>query len=78
MHAWNRTKSQVILYIYQLFLYKFVPAPAYFRIKWQKIDLKSFFFQGKRKVIVSTNIAETSVTINGIVHVIDTGKVKAK
>jgi len=31
-----------------------------------------------RKVVVSTNIAETSVTIQGIRHVIDTGKVKAK
>ncbi|XP_071798276.1 ATP-dependent RNA helicase DHX33-like isoform X1 [Asterias amurensis] len=33
---------------------------------------------GKRKIILSTNIAETSVTIPGIKHVIDTGKVKAK
>lgn len=33
---------------------------------------------GKRKVILATNIAETSVTIPGIKHVIDTGRVKAK
>lgn len=32
--------------------------------------------QGHRKVVVSTNIAETSVTIDGIVHVIDTGRCK--
>ena len=33
---------------------------------------------GCRKVIISTNVAETSITIKGIKFVVDTGKIKAK
>ena len=33
---------------------------------------------GMRKLVLATNIAETSVTIRGIKYVVDTGKVKAK
>lgn len=35
-----------------------------------------FLPSSKRKVIVATNIAETSVTIDGIIHVIDSGYIK--
>ncbi|KAK4050892.1 putative ATP-dependent RNA helicase ucp12 [Microbotryomycetes sp. JL221] len=31
---------------------------------------------GRRKVVVATNVAETSITIDGIVYVVDSGRVK--
>jgi ATP-dependent RNA helicase DHX8/PRP22 len=47
--------------------------------KLQPEDQKKVFIpteKGKRKVVFSTNVAETSVTIPGIVYVIDTGLAK--
>lgn len=34
--------------------------------------------EGSRKVVVATNIAETSITINGVVYVVDPGFSKQK
>ena len=34
--------------------------------------------KGTRKIILATNIAETSVTIPGVKYVLDTGYVKAR
>ena len=34
--------------------------------------------RGCRKVLVATNIAETSVTVEGVVFVVDPGRVKQK
>ncbi|CCD63908.1 RNA helicase [Caenorhabditis elegans] len=56
-----------------------MPVPLYAALRPEK--QKEAFRktpQGARKVIISTNIAETSVTIPGIRVVIDSGKVKTK
>ena len=42
------------------------------------ITSSSLTLQGCRKVVLSTNIAETSVTIPGVKYVVDTGMVNAR
>jgi ATP-dependent helicase HrpA len=50
--------------------------PLYSRLSQEEQERVFNEYPGKRKVIVATNIAETSVTIDGIRHVIDPGYAK--
>ncbi|MGA2974887.1 MAG: ATP-dependent RNA helicase [Spirochaetia bacterium] len=47
--------------------------PLYARLSHEDQGRVFLDFPGQRKVIVATNIAETSITIDGVVHVIDSG-----
>ncbi len=55
---------------------KMVFLPLYGRLSQNEQERVFLDFPGKRKVIVATNIAETSVTIDGICSVIDPGFAK--
>ncbi len=58
---------------------KILPLPL-FRMMDQTSQNKVFLPapNGTRKIIVSTNIAETGLTIDGIKYVVDSGKQKEK
>ncbi|MBT4963343.1 MAG: ATP-dependent RNA helicase HrpA [Francisellaceae bacterium] len=49
--------------------------PLYSRLSWQQQQL-IFKRSSKRKIILSTNIAETSITVPGIKYVIDCGQAR--
>eukprot|EP00727_Mastigamoeba_balamuthi_P002636 m51a1_g1237 putative probable atp-dependent rna helicase dhx35 isoform x1 (678) ;mRNA; r:547885-550280 len=55
-----------------------LPLYAGLPYKDQLVALEPLRVPGTRKVVVSTNVAETSLTIQGIVHVIDCGFVKLR
>jgi ATP-dependent helicase HrpA len=50
--------------------------PLYARLSHEEQQRVFQEFPGRRKVIVATNIAETSVTIDGVTHVVDSGLAK--
>lgn len=50
--------------------------PLYSRLSHEEQRRVFHAFPGKRKVVIATNIAETSITIDGIIHVIDPGMSK--
>ncbi len=50
--------------------------PLYARLAHEDQNRVFLDYPEKRKVIVATNIAETSITIDGVVHVIDSGLAK--
>jgi ATP-dependent RNA helicase DHX33 len=56
----------------------FKQTPESMNIKNILNKFRNKFYLDIRKVIVSTNIGETSITIPGIRHVIDCGRVKTK
>jgi HrpA-like RNA helicase len=68
-HAWEIPENRPLMHICPLF----ASLPAQQQLK---------VFQpappGTRKVVLATNVAETSITISGIRYVIDTGMVKVR
>jgi RNA helicase HrpA len=53
-----------------------VTIPLYGALSYEEQERALGQFPGVRKVVIATNIAETSLTIDGIVHVVDSGLIK--
>ncbi len=53
-----------------------IALPVYGGISMEEQRKVFYYYPGKRKVVVATNVAETSITIEGIVYVVDTGLIK--
>ncbi|MES1902349.1 MAG: putative ATP-dependent RNA helicase dhx33 [Paramarteilia canceri] len=59
-------------------LENFILLPLYANLSTAEQKKCFMKFDGKRKIIIATNIAETSLTIPNIVHVVDSGRMKTK
>jgi RNA helicase HrpA len=55
---------------------RIVTLPLFARMSKEEQDRVFLKFEGRRKIVIATNIAETSITIDGIRYVIDTGIAK--
>ena len=56
--------------------FSLINIPLYARLSPEDQNKVFLDYPGKRKIVISTNIAETSITIDGIIHVIDPGYCK--
>ncbi|MDO8558435.1 MAG: ATP-dependent RNA helicase [bacterium] len=70
------TIHAVIEGLEELHLSDLVTIPVYAALSQEEQQKIFAAYPGKRKVVVATNIAETSITIDGIVCVVDSGLVK--
>ncbi len=52
---------------------KLIVLPLYAKLSTEDQNRVFDKFDGLRKIVIATNIAETSITIDGIIHVIDSG-----